>query len=62
MKTLKQALFETFGVELEATDRVELQQNYCEPSVVDVVVTDTVKGEVFAFWCFDTIRGVFPYN
>ena len=59
--TLAKALFETHGVELDPTDVVRLEQNYCEPTIVDVVVKDTVTGESFRFECYDTRRGCFPY-
>lgn len=59
-KALKLALFETFGVELESSDKVTLEQNYCESTIVDVVVTD-VNNKCYTFNCFDTTLGVFPY-
>ena len=61
MSKLAKALLETHGVELEPTDVVRLRQNYCEPSIVDVEVEDTITGCVVTFECFDTHRGVFPY-
>ena len=61
MSELAVALWETHKVELEPTDVVLLRQNYCEPSIVDVEVEDTITGEVVTFECFDTRNGVFPY-
>lgn len=58
---LAKALFETHGVELEPTDVVRLEQNYCEPTIVDVVVEDTRVGKSFRFECYDISRGCFPY-
>lgn len=59
--TLAKALLETHGVELDSTDVVRLEQNYCEPTIVDVVVEDTRIGKSFRFECYDTRRGCFPY-
>ena len=61
MTKLAKALLETYKVELESTDIVHFEQNYCEPTIVDVVVEDTITGETLTFECFDTRRGVFPY-
>ena len=61
MSKLEKALWETHQVELESTDVVRLRQNYCEPSIVDVEVEDTITGGVVTFECFDTRTGVFPY-
>jgi hypothetical protein len=61
MVELKRALLETHQVELDPTDVVRLEQNYCEPTIVDVVVEDTITGEMVVFECFDTHKGIFPY-
>ena len=61
MSQLAKALWETHKVELEPTDVVRLEQNYCDPSIVDVVVVDTITGYKMVFECFDTSKGVFPY-
>ncbi len=61
MSKLAKALWETHQVELDPTDVVRFEQNYCEPTIVDVVVEDTVTGGVVTFECFDTRAGVFPY-
>ena len=61
MSQLAKALLETHRVELESTDVVRLEQNYCELSIVDVVVVDTITGYKMVFECFDTSKGVFPY-
>ena len=61
MSKLAKALWETHGVELEPTDVVRLRQNYCEPSIVDVEVEDTITGYRMVFECFDTAKGCFPY-
>lgn len=58
--TLAKALFETHGVELDPTDVVRLEQNYCEPTIVDVVVIEA-SGQRWFFGGFDTTRGCFPY-
>jgi hypothetical protein len=59
-EALKKALFESFGVELESSDKVTLEHNYCEPTIVDVVVTDS-NGKRYSFDCFNTTLGIFPY-
>jgi hypothetical protein len=61
MVQLQRALWEAHGVELDPTDVVRFEQNYCEPTIVDVVVEDTISGRVVTFGCFDTRAGVFPY-
>lgn len=61
MSKLAEALMKTFQVELEPTDAVSFEHNYCESTIVDVVVKDAFTGEVFTFECFDTRKGVFPY-
>jgi hypothetical protein len=61
MSKLAKALWETHKVELEPTDVVRFEQNYCEPTIVDVVVEDTIAGEKYTFPCFDTSKGIFPY-
>lgn len=61
MSKLAKALWETHQVELEPTDVVRLEQNYCCPSIVDVMVIDTIAGEEYTFPCFDTSKGTFPY-
>lgn len=61
MSKLEKALWETHQVELDPTDRVVLEQNYCDPTIVDVVVEDTITGGVVTFECFDTRTGTFPY-
>lgn len=60
-KRLAEALRESFGVELESTDVVTFNHNYCENTVVDVVITDTKTGEEFTCEMFDTTNGIFPY-
>ena len=61
MPDLAKALWDTFQVELDPTDVVSFEHNYCEPTIVDVVVTDAYTGKVFTFECFDTRTGEFPY-
>ena len=61
MSKLAEALMKTHQVELDPTDVVSFEHNYCEPTIVDVVVKDTYTGKVFTFECFDTHKGVFPY-
>ena len=61
MDKLVKALKETHDVELDSTDVVRLVRNYCEPSIVDVEVEDTITGGVVTFACFDTRLGVFIY-
>jgi hypothetical protein len=60
MVKLAQALLESFGVELEPTDVVLIEQNYCEPTIVDVVIIDGNTKEKTTFGCFDISKGVFP--
>ena len=57
---LREALLETHKVELDISDKVEFQHNYCEPTIVDVVVTDGYTGKQATFHCFDTFGGTFP--
>jgi hypothetical protein len=61
MNDLAKALWETHQAELDPTDVVRLEQNYCCPSIVDVVVIDPIAGEEYIFPCFDTSKGTFPY-
>ena len=61
MDQLAKALWETHKVELDPTDVVRLEQNYCNPAIVDVVVVDTLTGYKVTFECFDTSKGIFPY-
>lgn len=61
MSKLATALFETHGITLESTDVVTFNHNYCENSIVDVVITDTNTGETVTCECFDTVKGIFPY-
>ena len=61
MTQLERALWASHKVELDPTDVVVLEQNYCEPTIVDVVVTDTITGYRMVFECFDTAKGCFPY-
>ncbi len=59
MSKLAKALWETHQVELESTDRVVLEQNYCGPHIVDVVVTDTLVGKTYVFGLYDISTKVF---
>jgi hypothetical protein len=58
---LKLALWETYQVELDPWDRVEFEHNYCEHTLVDVIVTDFHTRKQYVFECFDTAKGIFPY-
>jgi hypothetical protein len=58
---LKLALLETHQVELDPEDKVEFEHNYCEDTLVDVVVTDCYTGKQFTFEWFDTAKGIFLY-
>ena len=58
---LSKALFATYQVELDPGDKVELVHNYAGHHIVDVVITDVYTGKSYAFPCFDTNTGVFPY-
>ena len=60
-RELATALRETFGIELEPTDAVTFEHNYCEYTMVDVIITDTKTGEEFTCELFDTTNGIFPY-
>jgi hypothetical protein len=60
MTALEKALFETHGVELDSTDVVRLEQNYCEPTIVDVIVIEA-SGKRWFFGGYDTTLGIFPY-
>ena len=60
MTKLAQALLESFGAELEPTDVVLFEQNYCETTIVDVVIIDGNTKEKTTFGCFDISKGVFP--
>ena len=61
MSNLAMALLETYKVELEPMDRVEFEHNYCEYTLVDVIVTDFYTRQQYIFECFDTRLGIFPY-
>ncbi len=61
MSKLAMALLETHQVELESTDVVHFEHNYCGYHVVDVVVFDPLTGYEARFECFDTSLGIFPY-
>ena len=61
MTNLEKALKNTHNVELDPTDRVTFEHNYCENTMVDVVVTDTLTGYKCVFELFDTTTGCFPY-
>ncbi len=58
---LRDELLKVHGVELDPTDVVRLEQNYCEPTIVDVVVEDTLTGRKCVFEWFDTTKGIFIY-
>lgn len=58
---LSKALKETFGVELEDCDKVELEHNYCNYMIVDVIVTDGNTGKKNNFLAYNTKLGIFPY-
>lgn len=60
--SLRDALLETFGVELESTDLITFEHNYCGDNIVDVIVTDTKSGTRHEFPMFDTHYGIFPYT
>ena len=59
--TLAEALKKTHDVELEDGDKVEFEHNYCEHTLVDVIVTDINTGEKHTFKAFNTRFGSFPY-
>lgn len=61
MTQLETALFETFQAKLDSTDIILLEHNYCELTIVDVIVIDTITGCRFVFEKFDTSKGIFPY-
>lgn len=58
---LSRALLATHQVELDPGDKVEFVHNYAGHHIVDVIVTDVYTGKSYAFLCFDTNTGVFPY-
>ena len=60
--SLRNALLETFGVELEPTDLITFEHNYCGDHIVDVIVTDTKSGTRHKFPMFDTRYGIFPHT
>ena len=60
--SLRNALLKDFGVELEPTDLVTFEHNYCGDHIVDVIVTDTKSGTRHEFPMFDTRYGIFPYT
>lgn len=60
-RRLATALRETFGIELLPTDVITFEHNYCEYTMVDVIITDTKTGEEFICELFDTTNGIFPY-
>ena len=61
MEKLKQALKESFGVELKGNEKVTFEHNYCGHHIVDVSVYDKSAGEICTFLAYDTLRGCFPY-
>jgi hypothetical protein len=61
MTNLEKALKSTHNVELDPTDCVTFEHNYCENTMVDVVVTDTLTGCKCVFELFDTTTGCFLY-
>ena len=60
MTNISKALKETHGVELESTDKVTFEHNYCSHNIVDVIVTD-VSGHSLQFDAYDCAVGCFPY-
>ena len=58
---LKLALKETFGIEIEKHDKITLEHNYCNYSIVDVIVIDEQAKTKTVFHAYDTKRCVFPY-
>lgn len=61
MNRLSDALYDSFRVTLDSTDKVEFLHNYEEDTIVDVVVTDTRTNETIKFEMFDTTLGIFIY-
>ena len=61
MVQLKKALKRTYDVLLDDGDEIELEHNYCEHTIVDVLITDVNTGEKHTFFAYDTVLGVFPY-
>lgn len=61
MTMLEKALKDTHNVELDSTDCVTFEHNYCENTMVDVVVIDTITGYKCVFELFDTTKGCFLY-
>ena len=56
---LKEALKESFMVEIETTDVIMFQHNYCENTIVDVVIIDSRTGKSYCFPLFNTELGFF---
>ena len=55
-KTLKKALKETFDAELEDNDIIDIEHNYQDHMVVDIIVN-----KQFTFYAFNFRFGSFPY-
>jgi hypothetical protein len=62
MIKLPKALLETYNLVLEPGDIVRLEQNYSEPTIVDIVITNQVTGDEITFVCFDIAEGIFPWS
>lgn len=59
LNSVAKALWETHQVEVEPTDVIIIEQNYCEPTIVDVVVIDGLTGRKCRFEWFDVSGGYF---
>ena len=57
---LKKALKESFDVELENNDKVTIEHNYCESSIVDIIIVDCNTKEKHIFYAYDMERHSFP--
>ena len=60
MEALKKALWDSFQVEIEPGDTINLSSPYCDKTIVDVLVTDGYTGKVFIFEGYSMTRQAFP--
>lgn len=56
MTKLEKALMETFGVELEEDDKIEIRHCYADHMIFDIIVNDE-----YEFYAYNARYGCFPY-
>ena len=58
---MKEALKKTFDIELEENDKIFVEHNYCEHTIVDIIVEDYNTKEKHTFYAYNMETGSFPY-